>query len=65
MAISRGASALKRKTNERGAKAALAQQLGIPQSMISHWISGFRTPSLAYAVAMQRYLSIPCEWWIR
>jgi len=65
MSTTRGASALRKKTLERGAKAALSAQLGIPQGMVCHWISGHRMPSLKYAVAMQRYLSIPCEWWIR
>lgn len=60
---SKGATALRKKTKKRGAKAALSARLCIPQGMVCHWISGHRTPSLAYAIQIEKHLGIPCEWW--
>lgn len=60
---SRGSRALAEAMQLRGARAALTRELRCGNGLIGKWCAGERTPTVRFALAIERVQGIPVAWW--
>lgn len=61
--MNRGAAALQEKLSDRGARAALAQELKIDPGMVSRWVGGQRRPEVEYRAVLEDKYGIGWRLW--
>jgi transcriptional regulator with XRE-family HTH domain len=61
--MNRGALALKKKLQKRGAKADLARYLGIGPYIVSKWLSGDSRPDPPMRARLEDKYRIGWSWW--